>query len=356
MAPETKPESKGLAKSPLDTMKDIFAKQRPQLEDLLPQGVTSKEVISAAINACRENPTLLECTPASMLGAVAKCCQLGIPPADGTHRACLVPFRNNKKSGNPLEAQLLVEYRGLVYLAQNVENLTPNNQIVCEKDFFEYMLGSAPYIKHRLAQGDRGAVLGAYSVLQVEGKPPVIEYMTKAEIDSIRSRSRAKDSGPWVTDYPMMARKTVLRRALRLAPMSSKRGEILQQAVVLDEKAELGIPQELELLADPQAVGKVKTNEERIQDAEAGRPAAPAPTMGAPAPAAPAQEPEKAPSVPPGALILSAEELADVQRALGVAKTFNEANKAFLALPEAWQSVPEVINLYQKKAREVKKI
>ncbi len=237
MGTEQKQESKALAKSPLDTMKEIFAKQRPQLEDLLPQGVTSKEVISAAINACRENPTLLECTPTSMLGAVAKCCQLGIPPADGTHRACLVPFRNNKKNGNPLEAQLMVEYRGLVYLAQNCENLTPNNQVVCEKDFFEYELGSKPYIKHRLAQGDRGAVVGAYSVLQVEGKPPVIEFMTKAEIDSIRSRSRAKDSGPWITDYTMMARKTVLRRALRLATMSSKRGEILQQAVALDEKA-----------------------------------------------------------------------------------------------------------------------
>ena len=262
--------------SSLDTMKGLFERYTPELKKLLPIGVSEHEVVQAAIQACRENPALLECTPQSMLGAVAKCCQLGLPPADGTHRACIVPFNNSKKGCK--EAQLIIEYRGLVYLIQNLSDITPNNQVVCKNDTFNYELGTKPFISHKIALEDRGDVIGAYAILSQDGFPPMVEYMNKKEIDAIRSRSRASSSGPWVTDYPMMARKTVLRRACRLAPMGTKRGELLQQAVLLDEKAELGIPQDLGLLADENAAGTVAvTNEDRQTEARN-----PAPTLGKP--------------------------------------------------------------------------
>lgn len=262
--------------SPLETMKALFTKYTPDLKALLPVGVTEKEVVSSAINACRENPALLECTPQSMLGAVAKCCQLGLPPADGTHRACIVPFNNSKKGCK--EAQLIIEYRGLVYLIQNLSDITPNNQVVCKNDTFNYELGTKPFVSHKIALEDRGEVIGAYAILSQDGFPPMVEYMNKKEIDSIRARSRASSSGPWVTDYPMMARKTVLRRVCRLAPMGTKRGELLQQAVLLDEKAELGIAQDLGLFVDPTAVGTVAvSNEDRQTEAKN-----PAPTLGKP--------------------------------------------------------------------------
>ncbi len=44
--------------------------------------------------------------------------------------------------------------------------------------------------------------------------------MTKPEIDAIRKRSRASGSGPWVTDYAEMARKTVVRRLFKYLPAS----------------------------------------------------------------------------------------------------------------------------------------
>src|SRR5690606_24226381 len=57
--------------------------------------------------------------------------------------------------------------------------------------------------------------------------------MTRAEIDSIRKRSRAAARGPWVTDYAVMAKKTMLRRLLKTAPMSVE----YEQAVAQEEGA-----------------------------------------------------------------------------------------------------------------------
>jgi len=46
--------------------------------------------------------------------------------------------------------------------------------------------------------------------------------MTKAEIEAIRNRSRAGKSGPWVTDFAEMAKKTVVRRLSKMLPLSSE--------------------------------------------------------------------------------------------------------------------------------------
>jgi len=46
--------------------------------------------------------------------------------------------------------------------------------------------------------------------------------MTREDIDSVRSRSRAGQSGPWVTDYNEMAKKTVFRRLTKWIPLSAE--------------------------------------------------------------------------------------------------------------------------------------
>jgi recombinational DNA repair protein RecT len=60
--------------------------------------------------------------------------------------------------------------------------------------------------------------------------------MTIDEVDAIRQRSKAASAGPWVTDFEEMAKKTVMRRLLKRAPMSVE----LAAAVALDNKAAVG--------------------------------------------------------------------------------------------------------------------
>jgi hypothetical protein len=61
-------------------------------------------------------------------------------------------------------------------------------------------------------------------------------------------KSGRQDS-PWFTDEAWMWKKTALKQLLKLAPMSVE----IQRAAVLDDVAEVGLPQDLAVLADPTA-------------------------------------------------------------------------------------------------------
>jgi recombination protein RecT len=67
--------------------------------------------------------------------------------------------------------------------------------------------------------------------------------MSKKDVDAIRARSKASGSGPWVTDYVEMARKTVLKRACKYLPMAIEINDALDQ----DTKTEFGEPEPIEI-------------------------------------------------------------------------------------------------------------
>ena len=58
--------------------------------------------------------------------------------------------------------------------------------------------------------------------------------MTRDECEAIRKRSRAGSSGPWVTDFDEMAKKTVFRRASKWLPLSPE----IQDVIRRDEETE----------------------------------------------------------------------------------------------------------------------
>lgn len=96
-------------------------------------------------------------------------------------------------------------------------------EVVHEKDEFEIEYGMEPKLIHKpFIDGDPGALRGAYVVVRFkgDGAEPLIKYMPKSEIDAHRKRSKAYSSGPWVTDYDEMAKKTVFRSVFKWLPIS----------------------------------------------------------------------------------------------------------------------------------------
>lgn len=229
------------AKQKVTTIRDLIDKNRDQIKNALPQHLPVDRMVRVFFTALSINPKLYECTPRSLMGALIQCAQLGLEPGVLGH-AYLVPFKN-KKLGTT-EVQFIPGYKGLVDLTRRSgEVSTVMAQTVRKKDTFKFAFGLNPILEHTPSdQQDRGDISHIYAVIRLKDGGALFDVMTKAEVDAHRDRySKAAQDGPWVTNWDEMAKKTVLRRVCKLAPVSVE----TQHAVVLSETAEAQLPQNL---------------------------------------------------------------------------------------------------------------
>lgn len=202
-----------------------------------------------AVRAVLGNPSLMQCTRESLLGAITTAAELGLEPSGLLGSAYIVPYNVRKNIDGTWRtvksAQLIPGYRGLIDLARRSgEILKVEARVVRLRDEFAIDYGSAQPITHRpfvpdpsAAPEDRdpGPYVGAYMRAVLRGDPvPQVEWMTTDEIDQVRRRSKASDDGPWTTDWSEMARKTVVRRGSKYLPLTTD----LTRALELDEEAE----------------------------------------------------------------------------------------------------------------------
>jgi recombination protein RecT len=174
--------------------------------------LTPDRFIRVALTAMNKTPKLAQCDQASLFGALMTCSQLGIEP-DG-RRAHLIPYGT--------VCQLIIDYKGLAELAMRsgmISNL--HADVVCDADEFEYNMGEVT--KHRIDfRKPRGAVYAAYAVATFRDGTKKAEAMSRDEIEMVRAKSRAGNSGPWADpqSYPEMCKKTVFRRLSKWLPLS----------------------------------------------------------------------------------------------------------------------------------------
>ncbi len=234
--------------SQLSTTSDKFSSVRTlltskgmqeQFRMALPTHIKQERFVRIALTQIRKTPKLLDCSRESLLGAIMESGQLGLEPGTLGH-AWIIPYGK--------EATLVVGYRGMLDLAWRSSKIASVfAKEVYAGDHFQWMFGLDPKVEHRPSpDADRSKITHVYAVIKTTGGGTLFDVMSVEDIDSIRERSRAKSSGPWVTDYAEMCKKTVLRRLLKLAPCSAE----LQRAVTLDEQADHGISQGLDAAID----------------------------------------------------------------------------------------------------------
>jgi recombination protein RecT len=189
---------------------------KSQVARALPRHLTADRFIRIAATAMMRTPKLAECDQASFFNALLSLSQLGLEP-DGRN-AHLIPFENRKRGVT--ECQLIIDYKGLVDLAMrsgNVANIHADK--VCENDEFEFNLGEI--VKHRIDfRRPRGAAYAYYAIVRFKDGTAKCEVLTKEDVDAIRSRSRAGQNGPWVTDYDEMSKKSAFRRLSKWIQLS----------------------------------------------------------------------------------------------------------------------------------------
>lgn len=150
----------------------------------------------------------------------------------------LLPFGNGKdKQGRP-NAQLIIGYRGMIDLARRSGQIVSlSAYCVHEQDTFNYKLGLDPDIEHIPASvADRGKVTHVYAVAKLKGGGVQFEVLSRAEIEAIRSTSKAGNSGPWKDHWEEMAKKSAIRRLFKYLPVSIE----AVRAVEIDEKSDRG--------------------------------------------------------------------------------------------------------------------
>ena len=191
-------------------------KFRDEIAKALPKHLTPDRFIRVAVSALARTPKLKECEPVSLFGAMLTLSQLGIEP-DG-RRAHLIPFENRRRG--VVECQLIIDYKGLAEMAMRSGVVSYlHADVVCENDQFEENMGEI--IVHKIdRRKDRGEVFAAYAICKFKDGTAKAEVMGKHEIEAIRKRSKAGQSGPWITDWNEMAKKTVFRRLSKWLPLS----------------------------------------------------------------------------------------------------------------------------------------
>lgn len=217
---------------------------RSQIAMALPKHLTPDRMIRVCNTAIQKTPALLDCDPRSLIGAIVQCSQLGLEPDGVLGHAYLIPF-NNKKTGRS-EVQFIAGYKGLIELARRSGQIsTIYAAIVSANDVWDFQYGLEPTLTHRPTSGDPGEIVAAYAVCRLRDGGAQFEWLWKREIEAIRAQSRSGNSGPWVTHWSEMAKKTALRRLCKLLPKSPE----LARAVALDEHADGAQGQDLALLA-----------------------------------------------------------------------------------------------------------
>lgn len=229
-----------------------------QLAQALPKGLTAERMVRVVLTAMNRNPKLLECTKESMWQSVLDCAALGLFP-DALGRAYLVPYKD--------KCQLIIGYKGLIDLAYRSERVVSIQVVIVrEGDKFSRQPLALPPIVHEIREMDGDAfrkMTHVYSVVYLKDcAVPSVDVMSKREVDEIRARSKSATSGPWVTDYEEMAKKTVFRRHSKVLPMSAE----LVQALDTDaDQIDLSVPAPANRFAQEESK-TVDTTAERVPE------------------------------------------------------------------------------------------
>ena len=211
----------GVVKQKQPTLKNLIVKMEGQIAKALPKTITPERFIRIIFTAISKNPDLEKCTPNSFLGAMMQSAQLGLEPNTPLGQAYLIPFKNK----GVMEVQFQIGYKGAMDLAYRSEKIKDiYAQCVYENDEFEYELGLNPVLKHKPALKNRGEVILYYAVFHTTSGGYGFEVMSKEDIINHAkktSQSFGSSYSPWNKYFDEMAKKTVLKRVLKYAPIAS---------------------------------------------------------------------------------------------------------------------------------------
>ena len=206
---------------PAGTMKAYITRMKGEIAKALPSVMTPERFTRIVTSAISTTPQLAQTTPQSFLGAMMTAAQLGLEPNTPLGQAYLLPYKNHGR----LECQFQLGYKGLIDLAYRSGQVTIiQAHEVRENDEFEYSFGLEPSLRHVPARSDRGEVICYYAMFRTKDGGFGFEVMSREDVEAHAKRYSKSYGGsysPWTTNFDEMAKKTVLKKCLKYAPLKS---------------------------------------------------------------------------------------------------------------------------------------
>jgi recombination protein RecT len=191
--------------------------------------INVEKFAGVVLTEIRGSEKLMKCSWESLLASMIKAVQLGLEFGPLGH-CYLVPYKT--------EATFILGYTGMIELAlRSGKILSFDAAAVHENDAFDYELGLEPYLRHKPARGERGEptdyyVIARYADTRMKDK---FDVRSREWVEARRQRSKAKDSGPWTTDYEAMALKSVLRGMRTWLPLTVEARRAFAEDQAVDE-------------------------------------------------------------------------------------------------------------------------
>ena len=222
------------------TLTDQIRSMESQFALAMPKGAEASQLVRDAITSLRQTPKLGECSPASVLGGLMTCAQLGLRPGVLGH-AWLLPFYDSKSRQQ--QAQLVVGYQGLVELAHRsgkIQSLIART--VYANDHFDVDYGLEDKLVHKPSmQGVKGDPIAYYAIAKFTTGGHAFYVMSHDEMVAYKEKnSKASKWGPWVDNFEAMAHKTCVRQLSKWMPKSTE----LSQAISVDESVRVDLHSE----------------------------------------------------------------------------------------------------------------
>jgi recombination protein RecT len=220
-------------KDAVQSIQDMLERNKTQIAMALPEHVKPERMIRVVVTSLRRVPALTKCSVPSLISCIFQAAQLGLEVDNGLGHAYLIPFGQ--------ECTLIVGYKGMVDLARRSGQVSTIKAVAVHKgDFFEWEEGLSPKLIHKPKPDNHKAeIVFVYAVCKLRDGSSQFEVMSFGQIKEIQAKSRSGKSGPWVSNFEEMAKKTVIRRLFKMMPVSVE----IQRAVSIDEQQDSGVAQ-----------------------------------------------------------------------------------------------------------------
>ena len=232
--------SKDLVTQKEHSLRSMLAAAEKSFNSLVPDNISVHRFFGVALTEFRRNPALHKCNVESVFHAIKTCAELGLECNRMLGQAYLVPFNGN--------VQLIAGYRGYITLARNSGEIAKiEATVVYSNDEFSYSKGLTPTLDHTpTLSKDKGEITHIYAVAFFHDKTVQFDVMTIEEVETIRdnhsisykyAKNKGKNDSVWHKHFNEMAKKTVIKRLVKLLPLSVVR---LHQAAAIENNFEDG--------------------------------------------------------------------------------------------------------------------